>query len=153
MVFCTLKDFLVGHHIGSRKNWTIFRLKLLKSILTKTNIFWFQHYMVSKNKIFPDLSINALVASYLQNFIVWQRKVSQRGLKKEPDLEYSCPICLLIKATQITIGITIYVSKFALRFMLKMCFYFFNVESICFFSSNVWIYVLLHNIHLVFHTE
>ena len=53
-----------------------------------------------------------------------------------PDLEEPCPICPLTKATKITKGATIDVSKSPPGFMLQMYFVFFNVESICGFTST-----------------
>ena len=52
------------------------------------------------------------------------------------ELEEPCPICLLTKATKISRGQTTDVSKFAPRFMIQMYFAFFNVESICEFTST-----------------
>ena len=60
-----------------------------------------------------------------------------RGLTENlPELEESCPICILTKATKIPRGPTIDVSKFAPGFMLQMDFSFFNAESICGFTST-----------------
>ena len=50
--------------------------------------------------------------------------------KTLPDLENSCPICILTKATKIPRRPTIDVSKFSPGFMLLVYFSFFNVESI-----------------------
>ena len=52
------------------------------------------------------------------------------------DLEETCPISILTKATKITRGPTIDASKFAPGFMLQMDFLFLNVESICIFAST-----------------
>ena len=46
------------------------------------------------------------------------------------DLEKPLPVCFLTKATKITRGSTIDVSKSFLRFMLNIHFAFFNVEII-----------------------
>ena len=53
-----------------------------------------------------------------------------------PDLEDSCPFCLLTKATKPPIVPTIYVFKVYPGFMLQMDFTFFNVESIREFTST-----------------
>ena len=53
-----------------------------------------------------------------------------------PELEEPCPICLLTKATKITIGPTTDVLKFSPGFMLQMDFSFFNVEIIRGFTST-----------------
>ena len=46
-------------------------------------------------------------------------KELMEGLPKTlPDLEESCPICLLTKAAEISIDPTIYISKFAPGFMV-----------------------------------
>ena len=52
------------------------------------------------------------------------------------DLEDPCPIFLFTKATKILRGSTINVYKFLPGFMLHMDFVFFNVESICVFTSD-----------------
>ena len=52
------------------------------------------------------------------------------------DLEESWYICLLVKATKIPKGPTIYVSNFVPGFMIQMDFAFFNVVSIRGFTST-----------------
>ena len=64
-------------------------------------------------------------------------KVLMGGLPEHlPELEEPCPICLLTKATNIPRGPTTDVSKFSPGFMLQMDFAFFNVQSICVFTST-----------------
>ena len=53
-----------------------------------------------------------------------------------PDLEEPCTICLLVKANEIPRGPTTDVSKFPPWSMLQKDFSFFNVESICGFTST-----------------
>ena len=53
-----------------------------------------------------------------------------------PELEEPCPIFLLTKATEITRGPTIDVSKFSPCFMIQMEFNFFNIEIVCGFNST-----------------
>ena len=60
------------------------------------------------------------------------KRMARKGLMEVlptnlPDLEDTCPICLLTKATKIPRDTTIYVSKCSPRFMLHMNFAFFNV--------------------------
>ena len=52
-----------------------------------------------------------------------------------PELEETCPICIMTKATKICRGPTTDVSKLSPGFMLQMDFAFFNVESIRGFTS------------------
>ena len=64
------------------------------------------------------------------------RKILMEGLPENfPELEDPCPICLLTKATEIPRGTTTDVLKFSPGFMIRMDFVFFNVESICGFTS------------------
>ena len=53
-----------------------------------------------------------------------------------PELEETCPICILTKATYITRGPTIDVYKTPPVFMFHMDFAFFNVEIIRVFTST-----------------
>ena len=65
------------------------------------------------------------------------RKLLIEGLPENIlDLEEPFPICLLTKATKITIGPVIDVSIFAPGFILYMDLSFFNVESIRGFTSD-----------------
>ena len=65
------------------------------------------------------------------------RKGLMEGLQENlPELEESCHICILTKATKIPRGPTTYVSNSPPGFTLQMDFTFFNVESICGFTST-----------------
>ena len=65
------------------------------------------------------------------------RTLLMKGLPKYiPDLEDTCPTCLLNKATKNPRGPTIDVSKPPSGFMLQIDFTFFNVERIRVFNSN-----------------
>ena len=65
------------------------------------------------------------------------KKITHGGSPKNLlDLEDPCPIFFLIKANKIPRGPTVDVSKFSPGFMLQMYFSFFNVESICGFTST-----------------
>ena len=65
------------------------------------------------------------------------RKWLIKGTPKNlPDLEETCPIWLLTKATKTPRGTTIDVSNFLSEFMIQMGFSFLNIESIRWFTST-----------------
>ena len=70
-----------------------------------------------------------------------------------PGLEEPYPIYILTKATKIPRVPTTDVSNPPPGFMLQIDFAFFNVESICGFTSIFWLYVLILHTHLDSHLE
>ena len=87
--------------------------------------------------VFSQLSHQKFVHVSIVRIKVTTRKGITEGLPTNlPDLEETCTICLLKKATKIPRGKTIYVLKYPPGFMLQMDFSFFNVESIPGFTST-----------------
>ena len=103
---------------------------------------------IDKNIVVPTvggLSKQTLSQLIHQRFvhvsITRLKRMARKGLMESlpenlPELEEPFPICILTKATKITIGPTTDVSKFAPVFMLQMDFAFFNVEIIHGFTST-----------------
>ena len=130
-------NFILGYHPTSLKMiLTIFKSKLSKSNLKETGI------LLSQMSVRYQKQISQLIHQNFGRVSIFRlklmtRKVLMDGLPENiSDLEEPCPICILKKATKITIGPTTDVSKFVPAFILKLDFSFFNVESIRVFTSD-----------------
>ena len=85
--------------------------------------------VVSLRRIFLVLFINNLVMYPFPGFKNGKEKTREGSAKKIPDLEESFLIFLLTKATKITKGPKIDVSKFTPEFMFQMDFHFSMLKA------------------------
>ena len=74
VILLTLKVVIGGHPIGYRTFWTVYRLRLSKSTLPETKIFWFQLFVIYRKIIVLNLPINVLVMSQLLDYEECQKK-------------------------------------------------------------------------------
>ena len=90
----------------------------------------------------------------ITRLILIERKGFMEGLPENiPDMEETCPTCLLTKAKKNPRGPTLDVSKFAPGFMIHMIFCFSMLKASVGLPRLLWLYVLLLHTSLGLHPE
>ena len=88
VILWNLKVVLGSRPTGLRIIWNVFKLRSSKSTLKEIYILWFQISVVSQRRIFPSLSINALVVCSFLGLNNGGRRGIMKGLPRNlPGLE------------------------------------------------------------------
>ena len=142
---------IIGDHPTRQKNVYYLKIKNFK-VNPQRNRNISVPTVCDPLNVFSQLSHQKFVHVSIVRIKVTTRKGITEGLPTNlPDLEETCTICLLKKATKIPRGKTIYVLKYPPGFMLQMDFHFSILKASVDLPRILWLYVLLLHTPLDFH--